>query len=312
VPDHDHPAEPAAAGSTPTATGVRRAGLWRRRWRTAAVVGLLVAAMCGSGLLFYLNDRNAHQQWRSAGVTGKGAWLDLTVTVQRVDTADQQLVLNVLPTPGGTLLSPEDDTFTQDVSLYTASLRQTSLRLAKGSTATLQQVTLPLYDGVVTDYPFDRYDAEIAWAASGPDGPLPVVMGVQIVDPFFVIQEQGLHENPYAFSLSARFSRSRGTFILAWFMMAAMWTLSLTVLGSTVLLVRKRGGVVWPALGWMAATLFALVGLRNAAPGSPPIGSLIDYVAFFWSEAVIAGSVACVVAFGIAAERRSLPPASAS
>ena len=272
------------------------------------MVGVLVAAMCGSGLLFYLNDRNAHQQWKSAGTIEQAAWLDLTVTVQRVDTADQQLVLNVLPEPRGTLRSPEDDTFTQDVSLFTSSLRQTSIRITKGSQAILQQVTLPLYDGVVTDYPFDRYNAEIAWAATGPNGPLPVAMGVQIVDPFFVIHDQDVREIPYALSLEARFSRSRGTFILAWFMMAAMWTLSLTVLASTILLVRKRGGVVWPALGWMAATLFALVGLRNAAPGSPPIGSLIDYVAFFWSEAIIAGSVACVVVFGIAAERRNLPP----
>jgi len=108
------------------------------------VVGVLVAAMCGSGLLFYLNDRNAHQQWKSAGTIEQAAWLDLTVTVQRVDTADQQLVLNVLPEPRGTLRSPEDDTFTQDVSLFTSSLRQTSIRITKGSQAILQQVTLPL------------------------------------------------------------------------------------------------------------------------------------------------------------------------
>ncbi|MFF2744216.1 DUF4436 family protein [Kitasatospora sp. NPDC058048] len=38
----------------------------------------------------------------------------------------------------------------------------------------------------------------------------------------------------------------------------------------------------------MAATLFALVGIRNAAPGGPPIGSLIDCIAFFWAEAIIA------------------------
>ena len=263
----------------------------------------MVALMCGSGLLLYLNDSSTHQQWRSAGATGQEAWIDLTVTVQKVDTAEQQLVLNVLPTPEGALASADDGTFTQAVSLYTSSLRQTSIRIAKGSTATLQQVTLPLYDGVVTDYPFDRYNAVMAWAATTPDGgALPVVTGMKIVDPFFAAREEGVRAQSQAFAVDARFSRSRGTFILAWFMMAAMWTLSLAVLGSTIVLVRRRRGLVWPALGWMAATLFALVGLRNAAPGSPPIGSLIDYVAFFWAEAIIAACVAWVVVAGIAVE----------
>jgi len=56
------------------------------------------------------------------------------------------------------------------------------------------------------------------------------------------------------------------------------------VLGAALTIVSKGMGLVWPAMGWMAATLFALVGFRNAAPGSPPIGALIDYGAFFWAE----------------------------
>ena len=37
----------------------------------------------------------------------------------------------------------------------------------------------------------------------------------------------------------------------------------------------------------MAAILFALIPLRNAVPGSPPIGSIIDFGSFFIAEAVI-------------------------
>ncbi|WP_223244548.1 DUF4436 family protein [Streptomyces sp. CBMA156] len=48
----------------------------------------------------------------------------------------------------------------------------------------------------------------------------------------------------------------------------------------------------------MAATLFALVGLRNAAPGSPPIGSLLDYAAFFWAELLVAVGLTMVVVRG--------------
>jgi hypothetical protein len=38
----------------------------------------------------------------------------------------------------------------------------------------------------------------------------------------------------------------------------------------------------------MAASLFALAAFRNTAPGSPPIGSILDYAAFLWTEAIIA------------------------
>ncbi|MFF6772918.1 DUF4436 family protein [Streptomyces sp. NPDC012637] len=56
-----------------------------------------------------------------------------------------------------------------------------------------------------------------------------------------------------------------------------------------VLVVGGRvGNRVWPAVGWMAATLFALAGFRNTAEGSSPIGCLLDCTALLG-----------VVAFGV-------------
>ncbi|MEW5629238.1 DUF4436 family protein [Streptomyces hydrogenans] len=63
-----------------------------------------------------------------------------------------------------------------------------------------------------------------------------------------------------------------------------------------------RGGRPGPPLGWMAATLFALAAFRNTAPGAPPIGSLLDYLAFFWAESLIAFCVVVVVTRAVRAE----------
>ncbi|MEU8510855.1 DUF4436 family protein [Kitasatospora sp. NPDC048722] len=63
-----------------------------------------------------------------------------------------------------------------------------------------------------------------------------------------------------------------------------------------------------PALGWMAATLFALAGFRNTAPGAPPIGCLLDHTAFLWAEAIVAFSVVYVVLRGTPVELAP-PPA---
>jgi hypothetical protein len=102
-------------------------------------------------------------------------------------------------------------------------------------------------------------------------------------------------------------SRAQGTKFLAVFMMVVMWALALSVLGGAYVLVSRRRGLVWPALGWMAATLFALAGMRNTAPGSPPVGCVLDYAAFFWAELLTAVGVVAVSVFGVLTERRKEP-----
>jgi Domain of unknown function (DUF4436) len=57
----------------------------------------------------------------------------------------------------------------------------------------------------------------------------------------------------------------------------------------------------------MAATLFALAALRNVAPGTPPIGCLLDYAAFFWAEFLTAVGVVSAVLWGVIAERGNDP-----
>jgi hypothetical protein len=47
---------------------------------------------------------------------------------------------------------------------------------------------------------------------------------------------------------------------------------------------------------WMTALLFALIPLRGFLPGSPPLGSWIDVLVFFWVELILMLSVAAVVA----------------
>ena len=267
------------------------------------MVALLGAALCAGGVFAYINERNDRQHLSSVGTTQHGTWLELTVWVQRVDVINQQMILNVLPAPHGDIeADPWQQTLARDVQLLTPSLLRSSVTLAKGSAPTLQQVIVPLYEGTITDYPFDNYFADISWAATSSEGIVPVAMDFENLDPFFSVQPSSAAAATQGILLETRISRSRGTFILAWFMIAAMWALSLAVLGGATVMVRRRLGLVWAGMGWMAATTFALVGLRNAAPGSPPIGSLIDYAAFFWAEAVTVASVAWAAVVGIQTE----------
>ena len=157
--------------------------------------------------------------------------------------------------------------------------------------------------GAVTDYPFDSYDTRIQFAAVQHGEPVPVLLTLDKVDSLFAVSVRGYDTSGDAGGLDVRFSRSSSALVFAIFMMVTMWGLAIAVLLDACYLVSGRRGMVWPAFGFMAATLFALAGFRNAAPGSPPIGSLLDYLAFLWAEVIIAFSVVVAVVAGVIADR---------
>ena len=64
-----------------------------------------------------------------------------------------------------------------------------------------------------------------------------------------------------------------------------------------------------PPFAFLAALLFAFPTVRNNLPGNPPIGSLNDFLAFFWTEGIVAlALVALLIAFCV----RRLPGTSAA
>jgi hypothetical protein len=305
VPESSITDQPAEVGPiTPARRRLRRSVL------ISVAVVLVGAALVASGILAYINERDDRQHLSYVGTAGRGARIELTVRVQRVDVAGEEMTLSVLPSPRGALATDElAGEMAQTVRLYTPSLAQSSVTLEKGTIPALQQIDVPLSDGTPTDYPFDHYSADIVWAASADEGtPVPVVMDFENRDPFFSVHPRSAVAATQGILLETEIGRSRGTFILAWFMMAAMWAMSLAVLGGASVMARRRLGLVWPGMAWMAATVFALVGLRNAAPGSPPIGSIIDYAAFFWAEAVTVASVAWAAVAGLHVEHHRDDP----
>ncbi|WP_052440766.1 DUF4436 family protein [Streptacidiphilus anmyonensis] len=279
----------------------------RRRIPRYVLVLALVAVLCGTGIGLYLNERNSRQQVSVVGNPTAEDWIELDVTAQGVDTSALELSLSVVAIPHGSLAAePDSLVFTRDVEITSVGLTTSSFHTTPGDVAPLQVVTAGLNNGTPTDYPFDHYDVSAGWVATDQGRPVPLSLTYTDSDPFFLVRPTKSAAGGTVARLDARAGRTRATFILAWFMMAAMWALALAVLGGAEVLARKRQGVVWPALGWMAATLFALVGLRNAAPGGPPIGSLMDYVAFFWAEGIIAASLAVTVALAVRNERRDM------
>ncbi len=72
------------------------------------------------------------------------------------------------------------------------------------------------------------------------------------------------------------------------FIMGAMWLLTIAVLLLVFHVLAGRRKIEVGMFSFLGALLFAFPALRNSQPGTPPIGTYGDFIAFFWAEVLIA------------------------
>ncbi|GAA2233583.1 DUF4436 family protein [Streptomyces indiaensis] len=256
---------------------------------------ILVAVSVGSWLQY--TERQAKDTVHTAGSRAADR-VDVEATVQSVDAAAGELVLRVRVRPRGSLGEQDGTAPVSDLSLQTSVATLSDLAFAAHERLAPKDVRVAITGGSISDYPFDTYDTDIEfWAVLGGE-PVPVRMLFSNADTLFSVSVTPPPSGQEA-AVALKLSRSGSLLTFAVFMMVAMWALASSVLLGAWYLTTRRQGLVWPALAWMAATLFALAAFRNTAPGTPPIGCVMDWFAFFWAEAVIAVCLIVVVTFGI-------------
>jgi hypothetical protein len=269
---------------------------------------VVLVALVVSGLVLYRGERESRQQVYALGDAASANRLDITITILKLDPAAQQLTVEMLPDPQGDLAAaPESLVPARSFTVETSSLVKSVIQYPAGQRVTATDLTVNA-PGITSDYPFDRYSAQIGLSAHAGGTILPVSLTLDDADPSFRLAvTQGESDAGYA-TFDVSMKRSRSTLIFVWLMAAVMWALALAVAAAARVQVRRRRGLTWPALGWMAATLFALTAFRNAAPGSPPIGSILDYAAYLWAELIVAVSLVVTVIAGIRVENADAEP----
>ncbi|MER7374336.1 DUF4436 family protein [Streptomyces lanatus] len=274
----------------------------RSTWLWGAAGFLALAALVGAGTGLYFSERDARQRPLTAGATGHGR-IEVLADVEKTDPDERTATVQLSVAATGEYADP-DGTHApaKDVTVHTNSALQPEVTFAAEGVGGVKSVVVPLESGTSSDYPFDRYDVSLVVATTIGGVLTPTRLVLRDEDPRFTLRRAAVVADEQFAAVRVRAMRSRSTFIMAWFMIGAMWAIALAVLLACHLVVRQRRGMVWGALGWMAGTLFALVGLRNAAPGSPPNGCVLDYAAFYWAEALIALSLTLLVFYGIVTE----------
>ncbi|KAJ3110798.1 hypothetical protein HDU96_006260 [Phlyctochytrium bullatum] len=163
--------------------------------------------------------------------------------------------------------------------------------------------------GNINNYPMDVYVAEDLYASgtyinatTKEKQDVPMFIRVNSIVPGVVMRVtvlQDLKQTPEegsSIQLNFTVSRARVTLFFSGLIMAIMWMLSLLAFSLAITLYIRGRKIEPPTIGFSVSMLFALPGLRNSQPGSPPIGCSSDVVSFFWAMAIASASASLLIA----------------
>lgn len=275
----------------------------------AALVALYVAVIA-----LYAWSGRVQPTAESSG--GEGQELILELTPVEINGAGDRMSLRIDPIQLGAYST---DGFSMDEKievLVTGTDGSRTIVYGADEVAGAQTVTLIL-DGYIEQWPFDRYTAETLILptradASGESVPIPYELTAQGRVPGWAVDAEGVSLYPVVTSdgeiemVGVQFTITRAASTIAFgiVLLSLMVIAPVLVLTAAITVYRGRRKIEVTMLGWLGAMLFATIPLRNFLPGSPPIGSWVDYLIVLW---VIAGLIAGMVVFVLAWLRDGAP-----
>src|ERR1700742_3422579 len=239
--------------------------------------------------------------------------MTVTVLIQKVDPSTARVSAQLELKGSGSLLDERTHELKEDATLTSNAVTDATVVAKANERPEFVSTEFALRDGVITDYPLDRYTTNFFFRVKVGDSTdqraVPVRVVFDNIDSFYKVapqQEQtvevhqgGAEAKKVAtpqslFAATASVKRSTSTVMFTVF----MWCLTIAALIAAWYTASGRLGLFWSALGFLGTLLFALIPLRNAVPGDPPIGSLIDFAAFFIAEGVVSISMIVTVLHG--------------
>jgi hypothetical protein len=182
----------------------------------------------------------------------------------------------------------------QDLILYVNSVDKqgSEIRFLAGRSMDAIAARFNLFAGHPNYYPFDRYLAEISLdlTMSNPskqEVPIDFIYGGQFPGFELEFEPETGGDDSIGIDYEVRIRRSLPVLMFACFIMLMMWFVSVLAI-LIALMYWRTGRIPEPTtLGLMATLLFAFPAIRNAQPGVPPVGTLGDFLSFFWAESLV-------------------------
>jgi len=237
---------------------------------------------------------------------GRSDGVKIMASVASLDPVKGELLVRLQFEAQNDLLD-EDDLLVNSVTVYTNSAAgKSEVTFKKGESMAPVDTTVAL-QGEVAQFPWDRYTGMLwicmASQRNGSDGDtnwvaVPFTLDLKAGVPGFAIETAEVPQKTKGFSVDAvnfdvKRSPSSGTFSVFVMVLIGLLTVVAFLAGFVVVVGGRK--VELAMLSWLGALLFALLPLRNAMPGAPPLGCLADYISFFWAEAIIAATLISVI-----------------
>lgn len=311
----------------------------------AITVGLIV--LFGVAFALVLRAYRNEGEKRSAVISESGErdpnHVEIVVKLVGADPIKGDASARLEFIPHGDLTTDEGKSVAKDLKLFVNSATGKQEHVfEKGKRMNPVDVTISLYDGLVTDYPFDEHKAylevymESSAAKEKKEAPKPVTAATpnpqpegeegpeaQVQQPaqsakmeepkeadnsipigvdFFgsiaglKIQAEKTKESDEEYvGIDMTFTRASTVKFFSIFVMVMMWGVTIIVLMMAFSIAARGRKIEVGLFSFLSALIFAFVALRNAQPGSPPIGSYSDYLSFFWAEILIALSLLTII-----------------
>lgn len=242
--------------------------------------------------------------------------LFVEATALNMDLQRNEMSFRLVFRPSGSLT--DGTRLQEDVTLVVNDLSGATARTYDAGTVMEPTTVVVGLSGSQLRYPFDTYEAQLSLGALlgtiRSQEPLPLDVSVGVALDQFTVEAQA-ERTPNTATVDLDMGRRTAVIIWVLFFIALVWMIALSSAAiAWFIVVFAKDPPFW-VYALFAAILFALPTLRSGLPGSPPYGSLVDWAAFYWGIAIVAGGlIALMVVWNVEARvaireaRESEPP----
>ena len=308
--------EPVAAADEPgraetsRGAGAGAARPARRRWGRWTALGVAVVLTLAVAMFAIVTGFQRETGALTAvATTDRTDDLELVVTMLNVDPTKNEITVRLDYTQFGRYESKFEPGPGVDLEILNTSLNKPQVLVKKDTAPPTSDLVFGLTDDNLRNYPFDHGSVAMGFVARTADHHEVVPLAVAFMGdlPGYSLRASGDTSEGWAY-LDVGVSRSDSTIAWAMFVVLVFWLISGAVITVWVLFLRGRHGFEFGIFIWCAGMLFAFAAIRNSLPNAPPIGALVDFVSFFWAEALVC--LTLVAAVLVYAFRRRPPPDS--
>lgn len=282
----------------PTASSLGGAGrgLLRQRKHTAKVIiGLITLGLAVLYTLTVVLIGSSVEPRRTPPQPPPGG-IAVSIVEVRISPSDPLIQALVIVQPDSRLVTQNSE-LREPLTLSLWPTLGGELYYRAGARPTSQDIEIPL-EGDVEYYPFDTYRGIVNVQATVGSGKSARAVAIDVTT---ALRDPGWQQRTTrtvqgsSTIITEELLRARSTKAISILLLAFMVALGIV---AGIVAAWATAGMIEAAIGsasWLAALLFALLPLRNFLPGSPPVGSWIDILVFFWVEIVIMASMLTVL-----------------